>query len=126
MLGFFFIFVDMRGENSIYGDLFSAQGASGEVANPKQQRPRNYYQPERNKALVYRYYFHAELGRKRYDDCLHELEKEFYLTIPRLIVLLSECNAMLREVIAAKPTIKELEIMFPHLNWRSSRMVVIR
>lgn len=114
----------MRGEKTLFGDLFSHTEPVETVE--KKQRPRNYYQPERNTALVYRYYFHAELNRKRYDDCLLELEKEFYLTTPRLIVILNECHTMLRTVIGEKPSVKELEQKFPHLNWRSSRLVVVR
>lgn len=115
----------MRGERTLFGDLF-AQTETIETVEKKQQRPRNYFQPERNTALVYRYYFHAELNRKRYDDCLIELEKEFYLTTPRIIVILTECNNMLKSVITQKPSIKELEQMLPHFNWRTSRLVVVR
>lgn len=124
-MAFFFIFALMRGQKSLFGDLFTGSEIVQQVEQ-QQQRPRNYHQPERNKALVYRYYYHAEINRKRYDDCLAELEREFYLTTPRLIVLLTECNNLLRDIITTKPTVKDMESLFPHFNWRLSRLAVVR
>ncbi|MBA3901485.1 MAG: hypothetical protein H0X62_14990 [Bacteroidetes bacterium] len=104
----------MRGQKSLFSDLFHVASVKKE-----KQRPRNYFQPERNQALVHRYYYHAEINRLRYDDCLLQLEKEFYLTTPRLIVILTESSELLNEVALEKPSVKELENKFPHFTWKN-------
>lgn len=104
----------MRGQQSLFSNLFVAPVEKGST----KQRPRNYYQPERNQALVHRYYYHAEINRLRYDDCIRQLEIEFHLTSPRIISVLTECNGILGSVINSKPTVKELEIKFPWFSWK--------
>lgn len=103
----------MRGQQSLFNDLFHQEKQKS--AN----RPRNYYQPERNRALIHRYYFHAEINRLRYDDVLQILEKEFYLTEPRIIVILSEQSSNIKKIVHNPPTITDLQKMFPHFNWKS-------
>jgi len=104
----------MRGQKTLFADLFETS-----LTPKEKQRPRNYFLPERNEALVYRYYFHAEVNRLRYDDCLVNLEREFYLTTPRLIVVLS-CNSdLLSEIIKKRPSTRELETKFPHFSWKA-------
>ncbi len=104
----------MRGQQSLFSNLFVATLEKGS----DKQRPRNYYQPERNEALVHRYYFHAEMNRLRYDDCIAQLEKEFHITSPRIISVLTQSHGMIESVINSKPTLKELENKFPWYSWR--------
>ncbi|HRO75774.1 MAG TPA: hypothetical protein PLP27_06480 [Crocinitomicaceae bacterium] len=103
----------MRGQQSLFTELFTGQ----QTVSKQTKRPRNFYLPERNNALLHRYYFHAEINRYRYDDCLAMLEKEFYLTIPRIVVVLSEQATRLSEVVQQRPTISSMKKMFPHFNW---------
>ncbi|OJX37175.1 MAG: hypothetical protein BGO87_12750 [Flavobacteriia bacterium 40-80] len=69
--------------------------------------------------MLHRYYFHAEINRYRYDDCIAHLEKEFYLTAPRIIVVLSASVDQLSQIVNEKPTLPELSKKFPHFNWKS-------
>ena len=104
----------MRGQQSLFNGLFIPTVEKTE----NKQRPRNFFQPERNEALVHRYYFHAEMNRLRYDDCIRQLEIEFHITAPRIISVLTQCTGQIESVINSKPTIKDLEIKFPWYSWR--------
>lgn len=104
----------MRGQQSLFQNLFMQES----VRTSSKQRPRNFYLPERNEAMIARYYFHAEHNRYRYDDCLSLLEQEFYITSPRIVNVLSDHSARLNDLIASNPTIKELEKKWPHFNWK--------
>jgi hypothetical protein len=103
-----------RGQQTLFANLFETQKSAEE----QKQRTRNFYLPERNKCLVYRYYFHAEIKRSRYDDCLADLEKEFFITESRLVVVLTECSDLIRQVISERPGVKELQVLYPHFAWK--------
>lgn len=104
----------MRGQRSLYNSLFPDT-----VKEIKEvSRPRNYYQPERNEAVVHRFYFYAVVNDIKYEKCLALLEKEFYLTSSRLIKVLTDSNDMLNRVSNESPSTKDLEIKFPHFTWR--------
>lgn len=104
----------MRGQRSLYNSLFPEK-----VQVQKEiSRPRNYFQPERNEAVVYRFYFYAYINDLKYEQCLEKLEREFYLTSSRLIKVLTDSNDMLNRVSNESPSVKELEIKFPHFTWR--------
>jgi len=104
----------MRGQQSLFSSKFITESKQERT----QQRPRNYYQPERNRALVARYYFHVEINRYRYDDCIKLLEGEFYLTEPRIIHVLSKNSERINDLIREEPTHKDLAERHPHFNWR--------
>jgi hypothetical protein len=104
----------MRGQQSLFSSLF----VETVPKTAQKQRPRNYYQPERNEALVHRYYYHAEMNRLRYDDCIRQLEIEFHITAPRIISVLTECTSIIESVINTKPSIKDLENKFPWYSWK--------
>ena len=104
----------MRGQQSLFSKKFIKESTQ----QRDQQRPRNYYQPERNKALIARYYFHAEINRYRYDDCIGLLEKEFYLTSARIIHVLSNNSERINDLIREEPSHKDLAERHPHFNWR--------
>ncbi len=103
----------MRGQQSLFSELF--ENTTKRVAD--EPRPRNYFMPERNLHLAHRYYYYAEVKFLRYDKCLQILEQEFYITEARLVVVLSECTEVLRELVEAKPSVKELQQKIPHFNW---------
>jgi hypothetical protein len=108
----------MRGQRSLFSDKFEAA-----IVKTTKQRPRNFYKPERDEALVHRYFYYIEINRLRYDDSIRQLEREFHITAPRIIAVLSEMQSMIERVITDNPTIKELECKFPWLNWRNQRLV---
>lgn len=104
----------MRGQRS----LFQIIGNEAAEAKPNTQRPRNVLMPNRNSLLFYRFYCLAEIYRMRYDDILAQLEDEFFIVSVRIVVVLTHNDSELRQIVAAKPDIKQLEKQFPHINWR--------
>lgn len=103
----------MKGQQSLFSSIFEVETIKAD----EKPRPRNYYQPERNRALCYRYYYYAEIKFIRYDKCLEYLEQEFYLTEARIIDILSECSDIIKEIVADKPCIKDLQDRIPHFKW---------
>ncbi|WP_157960876.1 hypothetical protein [Nubsella zeaxanthinifaciens] len=104
------IFVSMRGQYSLYTSLFP----SSVKANPNNKGRRNVLMYSRDEKLCYRYYFHAEIKRTRYDDCLLALENEFDLTAGVVMQRLEQNTALLKDIISRKPTVKELAAKFPY------------
>ena len=102
----------MRGQQSLFNDMFPS-----ELQTPDKQRPRNYYLPQRNEALFHRFYFYAEIKRLRYDDCIANLEREFYITAPRIIVILQAHSDEIKKIVLKKPSTKVLKEKFRHFSW---------
>ncbi len=103
----------MKGQQSLFSELFEEQV----IRTEEKPRPRNFFMPDRNLHLAYRYYFWAEIKFMRYDKCLEYLEKEFYITDVRIIDILSDNRNSINEIVKTKPTIKDLQKIIPHLNW---------
>lgn len=103
----------MIGQHSLFSDVFCTNPAKGKIDH----RPRNFFQPERNEALLHRYYFHAEINRYRYDDCLLMLEKEFYLTSMRIMAILRQNVDALSNIVNSKPSTAQMNKKFPHFKW---------
>lgn len=102
----------MRGQLTLFNAIF---GDKKETEQEK--RIRNHHMPRRNEHLILRYYYHAETKKLAYEACLAELEKEFYLTERRIIDVLSECDEQLRQLVAVKPSLKEIKAKAPHYVW---------
>lgn len=104
----------MKGQISLHTQFFSGNESS---TVETKQRPRNFFMPERNELLVYRYYFYAQIKGYRYEKCLEELEQDVFITGFRQIAVLSSCVDLLSDVMKNKPTVKELARKFPRFNW---------
>lgn len=106
----------MRGQRSLFSDKFFV-----ETVKKDKQRPRNYFMPERDRALLHRYYFHAELNKLRYDTCLEELEKEFFLTSFTIVKILTKHTNDIDVIIEKPPTLSDLKKQYPWLTWKTIR-----
>lgn len=73
----------------------------------------------RNK-MVCRYYFHAEIRRLRYDDCLMNLHREFDLMPDTIVKELQKNTDYLYELKQHKTTTSELRKLYPYFNWAAS------
>lgn len=102
----------MRGKNALYHDIIPS---SIEELGKKSQR--NTFLEERDDALAYRYYFHANLCRCRYDDSLLNLSREFFLSHNVIIQRLSGRTSLLKSLVAANVQPSELRKLYPHFNW---------
>lgn len=103
----------MKGQQSLFSSIFEVETIRVE----EKPRPRNYYMPERNLAICYRYYYYAEIKFLRYDKCLEYLEQEFYITECRIIDILSECHNSIKAIVVDKPSVKDLQEKIPHFKW---------
>ncbi|MGV3588108.1 MAG: hypothetical protein ACO1OF_13970 [Adhaeribacter sp.] len=103
----------MRGIQTLHTNLLPSAVIIG--SNRKGQR--NVHQKRRDDALAYRYYYHAQLLRKRYDDCLVSLEVEFHLTPAVIIQRLNTREPMLKELVSQKVTKEALKRKLPHYTW---------
>lgn len=103
----------MRGQQKLFNSIFLE-----EIKTPKETvRPRNFYMPERNEALYKRYYYYVEIKRYRYDDCISQLEKEFFLTSFQITKLLMKMAEDIREFSSSSPSTKQLRQQYPWLSW---------
>ncbi len=103
----------MRGQQSLYNDLFP----SSVTTNPERFGKRNAFMNERDEALACRYYFHAEIKRRRYDDALLELEKEFFLTSAYIMQRLALSTSYIKELVAEKTNTNSLKAKYNFYNW---------
>ena len=108
----------MLGKNKLYDNLVSSSipDRSGEKIK------RNHFSDERDEAMAYRYYFHAELERRRYDDCLVTLSHLFFLTENYISEILMKNYELVRRLAYEdKPTLEELRKKYPQYNWTVMR-----
>lgn len=71
----------------------------------------------RDEALACRYYYHAEIKRLRYDDCLGELEKEFFITASVIMLRLTISHSYLKGLVNEKATVNKLKKKYPFFSW---------
>jgi hypothetical protein len=107
----------MRGTNTLFG-LFVEKD---KAPKPDDYRARNHYKPERDLCLAYRFFYYANIQRMRYDDALKQLEREFFLTEHRLVVVMAENQKKLAEIIEHNPTPAQLAKLYPHLVWNPKK-----
>lgn len=105
----------MRGQQSIFADIIPQiikQKASG-IGRNKDLVAR------RNTKIIYRYYYYTQLQAARldYSYIIGLLSVEFDLSDFRLIIIMQENHAELKQVFSEKPTIKELQKKYPYLSW---------
>ncbi|MGY3054368.1 hypothetical protein ACVWYG_002575 [Pedobacter sp. UYEF25] len=104
----------MQGQQLLFTSLFATQA-------PTVKRKPAIIQTEstdaRDRCLVYRYYYHIEIQRTRYDDVLEYLEKEFFISSCVIIKRLGIQYDFLKEVVEQKPRLPKLKKLYPHLVW---------
>jgi hypothetical protein len=102
----------MRGRKALYDDLIPS---SLELTGQKSQR--NMFLEERDEAMCCRFYYHAHLCRRRYDDCLTELSREFFLSPNVITQRLIRKDASIRELISRQIPPAELRKRYPYFVW---------
>ena len=106
----------MRGQQSIFADILptiTKEKALG-IGRSKELISR------RNTKIIYRYYWYTQLQPKRldYSYIIGELSNEFDLSDFRIIIVMQENHAELKQVFTEKPQKKELEKKYPYLCWQ--------
>jgi len=104
----------IRGQKALYNSIFP----SSITSEPANKSKRNTYIEERNDAMACRYYYHAQIRRLRYDDCLIELNKEFFLSPNVIMQNLMERTDFIKKLVEQKTTASMLRKWYPHFNWQ--------
>lgn len=102
----------MRGKQILYNDIIPS---SIEELGKKSRR--NTFIEERDDALAHRYYYHAHLCRRRYDDCLKSLSEEFFLSHNVIIQRLSKRTDLIKSLVSSNVAPVELRKLYGHFNW---------
>ncbi|WP_192821211.1 hypothetical protein [Rufibacter sp. LB8] len=104
----------MRGREVLYDQVFPTSVNLGERVKGQ----RHTQTDRRDEDLTYRYYYWGHLKRKRYDDSLAELEKEFYITAAVVVQRLDKKRDLLKDLVARKALPRELKKRLPHFDWQ--------
>lgn len=102
----------MRGRKALYEDLIPC---SIETVGQKSQR--NTFLDERDEAMAHRYFYHAHVCRKRFDDCLLDLSREFYLSHNVITQRLLKKDHLIKSLITEDVNPQELRKKYPHFVW---------
>lgn len=72
---------------------------------------------QRNNVLSARFYYHMHHRRLRFDDILHSLQCEFFLSEQRIVDVLKENQTVLDDYMHQKPELKELKKQYGWFVW---------
>ena len=104
----------IRGKKKLYGDLIPSS-----IEDVRQFQKDNT--GLRDDALAARYYFHANIERYPYEDCLLMLNQAFFISPDQIIKRLNKRSEMIKKMILEKATPSDLKKSFPHYDWRTLR-----
>jgi hypothetical protein len=85
--------------------------------NTKDKKINGAFTADRDTAMAYRFYYHYNIIRRRFDDIPDILEREFYISSTTVVKKLTEYNDLLKQIKANTPTRDELKQRYPHYNW---------
>ena len=102
----------LRGQQTVASLL-----PSSIINKPQNKGHRNVYIEERNEALVHRYYYYNHIKRLRYDDCLINLEKEFFITTNVILQHLVSYGELLKQLGIENHDLKYLRKKYPLFVW---------
>ena len=73
----------------------------------------------RNDFILCRYYYYTNLVQPvtTYEHRIHTISEEIYLSSATVSSLLMNSSDVLRELVQAAPTRKDLQSRHPHYNW---------
>ena len=72
---------------------------------------------ERNRALIYRYYYYKNNSSLRYEAIIMKLRVEFYLSEITIVEIITSNVEVLLEVQKSNPSVSLLKKQFQHFNW---------
>ena len=67
--------------------------------------------------MTYRFYYYYHIVKKRFDNAVADMEKEFFISATTIIARVTENNDLLKKIIAEAPERKHLRRMYPQFNW---------
>jgi hypothetical protein len=90
---------------------------SNEVKLTSEKHLKGVYTDERDDALACRFFFHGHLGGKRYDICLDELRREFFISELVVSQRLMKRQAFLKQLRLDNINARDLQKRYPFFNW---------
>lgn len=93
----------MKGKKSLFDDFITRNRRTGKGRgrNPSLIKDRDI-------TLIVRYFYWSEIKRKRFDDVLEALGREFFLAEQTILNVLQANNELVNEVFRQRPTIEEV------------------
>lgn len=104
----------LRGKQKLYNHLVPEITPTAGV-----QSQRDIGLDKTRDKMAHRYYFHAVICRKRYDDCLNELHLEFDKQVDTIVKHLQLRLDLINSLTKNKTTTSELKKIYPFYNWVS-------
>ena len=71
----------------------------------------------RNKCLVARYFYYASVKNRCYEDTLHQLVTEFYLSASTIANVIRDNAEQLQLLKQKPPSIYNFQTKWPHIKW---------
>lgn len=102
----------MRGKNTLYNAIIPSS-----LPDDGRKGQRNTYLEQRDDAMACRFYFHAHLCRLRYDDCLLNLSREFFLSHNVIVQRLQDRTDLIKRLVKEGATAQELRKEYGFFRW---------
>ncbi len=102
---------------SVFNALLFEEPVNTQSSDKREQGRSAELIDQRDRFLIYRFYFKAKIQRKIYNDAIVELIPEVYLS---KISIQKIIQAHADEILKLKqnpPTLKDLQKEYPHINW---------
>ncbi|WP_316777777.1 hypothetical protein [Pedobacter antarcticus] len=103
----------LRGHQTLFSNIFP----SSIKRDSDRKGSRNVFIEQRDIALATRYYYYIHLRRKRYDDTLSDLEKEFFLTADVIVTRLTPYVDFIKELNQRNINVVSIRRQYPNWNW---------
>lgn len=101
-----------RGKQKLYNNIIPQS-----LPKNGEEGKRNTALEERRDAMAHRYYFHANICRLRYDDCLMALSNEFFLQPNTIYKELELRLDLINQLVNTQTTTAELRKKYTFFNW---------
>ncbi len=86
-------------------------------SKPEQKGHKSVHQDRRDDALAARFYYHFHILRKRYDDCLTDMEAELFLTPLYIAQRLATKGDYMKQLLRQEADRNALKKLFPFYSW---------
>ena len=102
---------------SVFNALLFDEPVNNQSSDKREQGRSAELIDQRDRFLIYRFYFKAKIQRKIYNDAIVELIPEVYLSKVQIQKIIQTHADDILRLKKNPPTIKDLQKDFPHINW---------
>lgn len=106
----------MRGQQALFSNLVTFETPTKAIGIGRSKA----LIENRNTKLIYRYYWYVQCQPQRldYSYIINQLSNEFDISDVRIIIVLNDCHSQLKQILKEKPTVKDLQKLYPFLSWQ--------